>query len=66
MKIFGSHIQEAINKRMRIPQSEQEMNENIETISEPGSPQRASMPMARDDDGIFLQDTLLLERRMEL
>jgi len=41
------------------------MNKNMKTISDPGSPKRASSPIARDDDSIFLEDTLPLERSFE-
>ena len=37
----------------------------METMSNPGSLQRASTPITGEDDGIFLEDTLPLERGFE-
>ena len=49
-----------------MPQPSNQGDESMETISNPGSPLRASTPVVEDDDGIFLEDKLPLERSQEV
>ena len=62
LRVFDAHTQEAIDRRIRTPQPATDTNESMETISNPGSPLRASTPMSgEEDDGIFMEDTLPLD-----
>ena len=55
-----------MDRRVRTPQPAGEADKNMETNSDPGSPLKASFPVTGDDYGIFMEDTLPLERSFEV
>ena len=45
IKVFDAHVKEAVDRRIEILQQSREMDECMETISNPRSSLKASMPL---------------------
>ena len=66
LEVFDAHVKEALDKRIAILQQTRDTDETMETISNLGSPVRASTLMLGDsDDGIFLEDSIIGEGNSE-
>ena len=66
LEVFDAHVKEALDKRIAILQQTRDTDETMETISNLGSPVRASTLMLGDsDNGIFLEDSIIGEGNSE-
>ena len=66
LEVFDAHVKEALDRRIAILQQTRDTDESMETISNPGSPVRASTPILGDsDDGIYLEDSITGEGNSE-
>ena len=62
LEVFDAHVNEALDKMIAILQQTRDTDETMETISNLGSPVRASTLMLGDsDNGIFLEDSAIGE-----